>query len=285
MDKKPALQLTLIIAFLICFINTSSFSEPVTPSSDYTIAADDILDIKVLQDENLTKILTVDKDGFISLPYIDKVKVAGLTPKGAAELIADRLRSGNFLLKPTVTVLIKENLGQKIMVFGLVKNPGAFYLKGKTFILYLLSKIELAKEGAAGKMVITRRDTSGKENTIEVDLYALLMNGDMSQNIQILSGDSIVISRKSTGQQIYVLGEVKNPGPYTVERDLTVLQALQMAGGFTDFADKGKAKVIRERNGVKKDIIVNLNKVRKGDKSQDITLEAGDVLVALRSWL
>jgi polysaccharide export outer membrane protein len=136
-----------------------------------------------------------------------------------------------------------------------------------------------------GKMVITRRDTSGKENTIEVDLYALLMNGDMSQNIQILSGDSIVISRKSTGQQIYVLGEVKNPGPYTVERDLTVLQALQMAGGFTDFADKGKAKVIRERNGVKKDIIVNLNKVRKGDKSQDITLEAGDVLVALRSWL
>jgi polysaccharide export outer membrane protein len=119
-----------------------------------------------------------------------------------------------------------------------------------------------------------------------VDLAALVLNGDLTQNIEILGGDKVILSpRTSKGQQIYVLGEINNPGPYTIERDMTVLEAIRLAGGFTDFANKSKVKIIREKDGKKKDIYINLNKIRKGDKSQDINLVGGDVLVALKSWL
>jgi polysaccharide export outer membrane protein len=131
-----------------------------------------------------------------------------------------------------------------------------------------------------------RKRDSGQEDSLTVDLAALVLNGDFTQNIEILGGDKVILSpRTSKGQQIYVLGEINNPGPYTIERDMTVLEAIRLAGGFTDFANKSKVKIIREKDGKKKDIYINLNKIRKGDKSQDINLVGGDVLVALKSWL
>lgn len=282
--KRFTLVLCLMIAGFFSCVNFCFCDEgAILAEEDYTIAANDVLDIVVLKDDTLTKVYTVSGDGFIVMPFLDKVKSAGFTPKGLADFITEKLKSGNYLLDPKVTVTVKEYLGQKVMVFGLVKKPGVHYLKGKTSILDLLSQIE-STEGASGKMEITRKKLSGLEEKMNVDLYALLMNGDLSQNLQVLSGDSIVISRKSTQQQVYVLGEVRNPGPYTIEKDLSVLEAFRLAGGMSDFANKGKAKIIREEKGKKKNIIVNLDKIRKGDKSEDVTVRAGDVLVAIKSW-
>ncbi len=252
-------------------------------TDEYIIGPDDVLDIVVLKDENLTKVVTVDKEGNITLPYLKEIKVSGLTSQQVADLIATRLKNEGFILEPDVTVSVKERLSQKVMVFGIVKKPGVYFLKAKTFVLDLISQLG-DTDSLGGKMTILRKRPSGNEETIDVDLHALIFNGDLSQNVQILPDDRIVISRISEGQQIYVLGEVKNPGPYVVERDLTVLEALGMAGGFTDFANKGKVKVIREENGKKRNISINLNKVAKGDKSKDIKLQAGDVVVALKSW-
>ncbi len=258
---------------------------PLQSSDDeYVIAAEDVLDINVWKDENLTKVLPVGDDGSITLPYINNIKVAGLTCKEAENFIAERLKSGNFLIDPKVTVLVKEFRGQRVMVFGLVKKPGVYYLKGKTYCLDLLAEVGDTEKSKGGKLTITRKDNLGEQEVINVDLHSLLMNGDLSQNIQILPGDSIVISLKSTGQQVYVLGEVRVPGPYTIQRDLSVLEALRMAGGQTDFANRSKVKIIREENGKKKNIFVNLDKIKKGDKDEDITLQAGDVLVSLKSW-
>ncbi|MBU1727235.1 MAG: polysaccharide biosynthesis/export family protein [Candidatus Omnitrophica bacterium] len=278
--KKIALGFALMLLFSnICFSEDMSAAA----KEGYLIGPDDVLDVVVLKDENLTKVVTVDSDGCITLPFLNKVKVSELTSKDAADLIAKELKDANYLLDPKVTVTVKEYLGQKVMVFGMVKKPGVHYLKGKTFALDFLNQIE-STEGASGKMEIVRKNASGEEEKINVDLYALLMNGDLSQNIQILSGDTIVISRKSTQQQIYVLGEVRNPGPYTIEKDLSVLEGLRLAGGLTDFANKSKVKIIRENNGKKKTIMVNLSKIGKGEKSEDVALKAGDVLVAIKSW-
>ncbi|MBI4706572.1 MAG: polysaccharide biosynthesis/export family protein, partial [Candidatus Omnitrophica bacterium] len=166
-----------------------------SPSQDYFISAEDVLDINVLKDDTLTRILTVDSDGSITLPYINKVKVAGLSCKEAASLIAERLKSGNFLIDPKVTVSVKEYRGQKIMVFGLVKTPGIHYLNEKTYALDLLKQVEISPEVNNGKMVITRKDPAG-DKIIEVDLPALVLRGDLAQNIEVLPGDSIVISAK-----------------------------------------------------------------------------------------
>jgi polysaccharide export outer membrane protein len=268
--------LVFAVTFLLSFNLTNAADE-------YIIGTDDVLDIVVWKEESLSKAYTVDKDGLVTMPFLKEVKVGGLTTIAASELIANRLKAEGYLVNPVVTVTVKEYHSQKIMVFGTVKKPGSYYLKEKTNALDLLSQIDYTESGS-GKMVILRRDSSGEETTVEVDLRALVLNGDLSQNIEIKGGDKVIFSRISTGQQVYVLGEVNNPGPYTIERDMSVLEAFRMAGGFTDFANKGKAKIIREEGGKKKVIAVNLNKISKGDKSQDVMLKAGDVLLAVKSW-
>lgn len=264
----------------------SGITKPVDTSGaqEYIIGPDDVLDVVVWKEDNLTKAYNVDKDGLITMPYLKEVKVSGLITEAAAGLIAERLKNEGYLVNPVVTVSIKEYRSRKIMVFGLVKTPGNYYLKKeKTMALDLLSLVGHTEQ-TGGKMTVLRKTSSGKEEMLDVDLHALILNGDLSQNIEILGGDKIIISRISTGQQIYVLGEVKSPGPYTIERDLSVLEVLRLAGGLTDFANKSKVKIIREVNGKKKNIFVNLNKIAKGQKEEDVALQAGDVLVALKSW-
>lgn len=272
------MKITALIFFFILIVNITIFSE------EYVIGSDDLLAIEVWKEDSLTKDFTVGQDGNVILPYLNEVKVVGLTTQAAAELIANRLKNEGFLVNPVVAVSVKEYHSQRIMVFGPVKKPGTHYLKGKTTVLDFLSQISYP-EGKGGKMVILRKEPTGEENTLNVDLHALILSGDLSQNVEILGGDKIIISRiVSSGQQIYVLGEVNIPGPYAVEKDMSVLEVLRMAGGFTDFANKNRVKIIREADGKKKNIFVNLNKIAKGDKTEDIILQPSDVLVALKSW-
>jgi polysaccharide export outer membrane protein len=270
----------LIVILILVVLNFGGYAE------DYIIGPGDVLSISVWKDENLTKDYTVDKDGIISMQYLKEVKVSELTTQRAADFIAGRLQKEGFLVNPVVSITVKEYRSQRIMVFGKIKKPGPYYLKGKTMVLDLLTQLEYDDKEGTGKLVILRKRDSGQEDSLTVDLAALVLNGDLTQNIEILGGDKVILSpRTSKGQQIYVLGEINNPGPYTIERDMTVLEAIRLAGGFTDFANKSKVKIIREKDGKKKDIYINLNKIRKGDKSQDINLVGGDVLVALKSWL
>ena len=367
---KKTFFLASLISCLLFFLSLSCAYS----GDEYIIGPDDALDISVINDATLTKTYLVDKDGSIQMPYLNQTKVSGLTAAGAAESIAGGLKAGGFILDPAVNVTIKDYRSQKVLIFGKVKKPGAYFLKGKTTVLDLLTQLE-DTEGEGGKMTILRKKPSGEDSEIVVDLNALVLNGDLSQNVEVLGGDKVVITRFSTPgmqvyalgevktpgsytidqgsavldalkaaggvtetadksaikiirrigdqenefvinldkvsegdisqnielvsqdrvvvirkvttqQMIYVLGEVKQPGPYNIEKELTALEAFYLAGGFTDFANKGKAKVIREEaDGTKTIIIINLNKIKNGDKSEDITLQPGDVLVALKSWI
>ncbi|WP_242471039.1 polysaccharide biosynthesis/export family protein [Thiocystis violacea] len=83
------------------------------------------------------------------------------------------------------------------------------------------------------------------------------------------------------GNRIYILGRVNKPGDFPlVTRDITVMQALAMAGGLTPFADEKKIKVLRTIDGLQRSIPFNYNKVRRGqDLEQNIRLLSGDVIV------
>lgn len=87
-------------------------------------------------------------------------------------------------------------------------------------------------------------------------------------------------------KEVYVLGEVNNPGTVPIlGKHLTVLEAVTKAGGFAEFAAPNRTKVIRVEDGVEKTIMVDLNKVKDGNKSLDIILKVGDVVVVPESYL
>ena len=110
------------------------------------------------------------------------------------------------------------------------------------------------------------------------------MRGDLSQNVMVQPGDIIYVAPKEE-KVIYVLGEVKNPGPYKIEGDVTVLEAIRMAGGFGPSAARHRIEVLREENGKKKRIRVNVVEIeRKGKLNQDILLKPGDIVTVPESW-
>ncbi len=264
-------------------------------AGDYVIGTGDVLDIIVWKQPDLTKTITVPAGGAITYPLLGRIKAAGLTADQLAGTIAEKLETG-YLRKPQVTVLIKEYNSQKIMVFGLVDRPGIYKLKGPTPVLDLISRIGGITLGKVDQLVISRKNkeevatAKGKKKmvekvkTITVDLRALLLKGDLSQNVVICAGDTIYVSA-SKRSKIYILGQVKNPGPYEVSGQVTVLGVINLAGGITNLAASNRIKVIRETKSGKQTIKVSMGRIMKGDKKQDIVVKPGDIIIVPESWL
>jgi len=96
-----------------------------------------------------------------------------------------------------------------------------------------------------------------------------------------------VLIKEYSSQQIYVLGEVSKPGAITLptERKLTVLEAITMAGGFTELAAQDRTKVLRNSGGQNQSFEIKISKITKGgDKSLDMTLEPNDTIFVPQSF-
>ena len=114
------------------------------------------------------------------------------------------------------------------------------------------------------------------------DKLKTLLEKDYLVNAQVL-----VFIEEYNAKQVSVIGEVKNPGKYELpgEKDMTLMQAIAMAGGFTKFANLTKTKVMRIEDGKKKTITINVKSItEKGDKDKDITLQAEDIVVVPESF-
>lgn len=109
-----------------------------------------------------------------------------------------------------------------------------------------------------------------------------LLEKDYLVNAQVLA-----FIEEYNSRQVSVIGEVKSPGKYTLpgEKEMTLMQAIAMAGGFTKFADLTKTKVMRVEDGKKKTITINAKDItERGDKDKDITLQAEDIVVVPESF-
>ncbi|ODS30688.1 MAG: exopolysaccharide biosynthesis protein [Candidatus Scalindua rubra] len=267
---------------------------------DYTIGGLDVLHITVYDepdlsfDEQTERSIRVSRDGLMSFPLIGEVYVDSLTPIQVEKKL-ERLLSEGYLIKPNVFVSVAQYLSKKIYVLGALNKPGTFPLTKKTT---LLEAISLAgglstSEGrgiAGNELLILRpvsKNTNGKEDSderdlIRVSLQKLMREGDHSLNLVVKNEDIIYIP---IADSIFVYGEVEEPGPILLlDKDVTVLEAITMAGGPTKIAALNRVKVIRVEDGVEKTMKINVDKITKGDKFKDIVLKAGDVVVVPETY-
>jgi polysaccharide export outer membrane protein len=124
---------------------------------------------------------------------------------------------------------------------------------------------------AAGDVVVVRAAAAGGPilpghadgaAVIRVGVKAL-ETGNLSGNVALKDGDTIFVPRAET---IYVFGEVKSPGLYTIQRDMTVLQALALAGGATETAALNRIRIVRFVGGEKQEVKMQLNdRIQPGD--------------------
>ncbi|MFH0925366.1 MAG: polysaccharide biosynthesis/export family protein [bacterium] len=270
--KKTRLFL-ISAAILAALILTVSFCY--AQESDYKIGPEDVLQISVWGNEQLTREVVVRPDGKISYPLLGDLKVSGLCPMEVKEIISSTLI--DYVSNPEVTVIVQDINNYKVYITGSVSSPGVFSLKRRTNLLQLLimaGGLELAKQANLAKAYILR-----KGERLAVDFEKLISEGDMENNIDLLPEDIIYIP-DNFSSRITVVGEVITPNTIPFRKGITILDAVLMAGGPTGDADLNDTKLVRMKNGHEKKLKVALKDImKKGQLENNVNLEPGDTII------
>lgn len=197
---------------------------------DYRIGPGDVVRVQVFQNQDLTVEARVSESGVISYPLLGVIKLGGLSPTDAERLIARRLKRGNFLQNPQVTLNVLQFRSQQVSVLGNVANPGRFALEttGMRLSEVLAMAGGVTPAGADYVTLVTTRN--GRPQKIDIDLVEMFSSGDMKKDLPLQSGDVVYVNRAPI---FYVYGQVQRPGLYTLERGMTLAQAIAKGGGLT----------------------------------------------------
>ncbi|MEW6380397.1 MAG: SLBB domain-containing protein [bacterium] len=265
--------------FMILFLHAYTGFCAASDGEPYLIGVEDELSISVWDNEHLTRTAVVRPDGKVSFPLLGDIQAAGFTPQEMADSIQTQLT--RFVNQPTVTVTVSNINSLKVYVFGEVKKPGMVTLKRRTTVLQLLSLIGGVLDTAdLGRASLIRNDRA-----VEVDFYQLLKEGDLSQNIELKTDDTIFIP-DNFNARITVVGEVKNPKVIHFRKELTAMDAILEAGGFTEFARIDRVKISRRRENSFTTIQVNFKALlRKANPEMNVSLMPGDTIFVPESLL
>jgi protein involved in polysaccharide export with SLBB domain len=200
---------------------------PVTP--DYVVGPGDSLVIRIWGQVNFNSEVTVDRSGAVYLPQVGAIQVAGLPYSELEEHLRDAV--GRIYKNFSLEVEMGQLRAIQVFVVGQARRPG-------TYTLSALSTLVTAIFATGGPSVRgSLRDIQVRRNgqtMTHFDLYDLLINGDKSKDVALLSGDVIYIP--PVGPQVAVAGSVRDPAIYELKNATTVSQVLEYAGGLSTTA-------------------------------------------------
>jgi len=246
----------------------------------YVIAADDILEISVYGESDLTRSVRVGNDGDVTYPLLGRLKMAGLAVAQAEDNMV-RLLTDGYLIDPQVSIFVKKFAA--ITILGEVKTPGSYELKESVEVLDAIAMAGGFTQQADPDNVKVVRLKDGVEEVIRVRTSEIIEKGTKTKKVFLKAGDKLFIEKIG---KITVLGEVNTPGVYEYRWKMTALDAIALAGGFTDAAASNRTRIIRSGDGKKKPIKARLRDViTKGHRHKDVMLEPGDAIVIPESFL
>ena len=282
----------------------------VTPvKTEYRIGSRDLLEIEVyeLEEPDKSRLIKtrVSQSGHVVLPLIGRV-VAG--DKTAAELrstIEARLGE-DYLVNPSVSVLVAEYQARRVTILGAVESPGSFSLQenSTTFVDVLAlaggltdkagstafvvrANTEPAAKIAAGTSPATAGDNSDPatpgdnrpSHLLEIDLVDLMEHGNFSANRILQDGDFVHVP---VAQHYFVTGYVNDPGAFPLRRETTLLGAIATAGGLKENATPSASILIRRTEQGRVRIPVDLAQIESGS-AEDLQMMPEDVLLISQS--
>ena len=251
----------ILFGILTGILVSAGFLSPPASAADqedYLLGPEDVIEIIVWGHEDIYRLTPVSLKGVISYPMIGDIQAAGKSTKEVESEIARKLGDG-FIVNPQVNITVKQYKSQKVFLTGQVQKPGIYPLTKENSLLSILSEAGGATKEAGGDLIIIRpKNPTLHEMTVEeakanqdVIIKLKLQNvlaGDPQHNVAVKNGDSIIIPRMPV---FYILGEVKNPGQYSLESGTTVLTAITMGGGYTPKASTSRVEITREEGGKK----------------------------------
>jgi len=171
----------------------SSTQSPTIPASpDYVIHPDDVLDVTVWKQPDLSfRGLPVRPDGRISLPLVNDIQASGLTAMQLSAAITQKLKK--YLVDPQVTVVVATVNSQRYYMLGEVPRPGVFPLLPGMTALQALSAAGGFTEFANSNKIYILRKVNGKQVKLPFNYKAVLSGKDLQENIQLKPNDTIVV--------------------------------------------------------------------------------------------
>ena len=164
-------------------------SVPLSP--DYVIGPDDVLGVYVWKEADVSGDVTVRPDGKISIPLLNEIHAAGLTPDQLRQRITEAAKQ--YLEEPTVTVVVKAINSRKVFVTGQVAKPGTYSLTGPTTVLQLLALAGGVLEWAAVDRIVVLRNENGRPDSFRFNYKEVSRRKNLEQNIILKPGDTIIV--------------------------------------------------------------------------------------------
>ena len=165
-------------------------------------------------------------------------------------------------------------------VLGEVKSAGTFPLDKSLSVQEAVTLAGGFNDRAAPSGVkLIRRAANGEQETVSLDLAS---PGSRDRTVAVQEGDTVYVPK---GNTFFVFGEVKKPGAYQLDRDTSILEGITIAGGFTDKAAPGRARVIRKTPAGQTVHDVDMNDIiKRGQRDQAFRLQENDVVVVPESF-
>ena len=155
----------------------------------YVIGADDTLGILFWREEGLSGDVIVRPDGNISVPLLNDVMAAGLTPEQLRGVLQERSRK--FIESPNVTVVVRQINSRKVFITGQVTRPGTFPLASRTTVLQLIALSGGLTEFTDGKDIVIIRP--GVEQPMKFNYEDVRKGKKLEENVELMAGDTVVV--------------------------------------------------------------------------------------------
>lgn len=265
-----------------------------SPSQAYVLGPDDIISLYVyLHPELDVPVSTgggsggalITSDGTVSLPLIGTVHLGGLTLTQAQDVLTRAYSV--YINNPKVSIQIMAPQSLRYYLLGAFSSPG---IKYPVHPLTLLEALALGGSVDLPNADLYQAYVAQGNVKLPVDLHALLLDGDLSQNIPLAAGDAIVIP-SSQSENAFLFGAVGKPGPVQfISGSLSLLQALSAAGmdlaNYTD-ASLSRIHIIRSHGKTGEFMIVDARMIMEG-RAASFALEPGDIVfvppTAVATW-
>jgi protein involved in polysaccharide export with SLBB domain len=247
----------------------------------YVIRTGDLIHFRVLDEDDMDLTLRVGKDGTVHIPYINSASVGGKTVNQCMEEITKALRV--YYISPIVSFELLEFAPNTVTILGQVNRPGVITLPPQVESISLMDAIARAEGTNAiadlGNVTV-KRFVNGGEQVIKVDGRPMA-RGMPGAHFEILSGDTVIVAL--TNNQFKVLGEVRNPGIFTLPPltdSIDLGDALAMAGGGS--SDLGEVTIKRTEDG--KESVISLDKAtmrgysRNEKSGEHFMVRSGDTI-------
>jgi polysaccharide biosynthesis/export protein len=185
----------LLAVVFLCLLSAATSAQTLQPG--------DALGISVVQDPKLDRQTVVDRAGMISFPLAGRIRAAGLTPQGLANILRDRLR-GNYTSDLDITVALlttptekeKEDEKPRIYVTGEVKAPGFFIYRPRVTLIQAIALSGGLSPFAAKRRIQVRRQIEGIETVYNFNYSAFEAGVDLEGNIDLRPNDVVIVPER-----------------------------------------------------------------------------------------